>query len=183
MGLNGAAPAVQLRWVIDDGPLEHLAQVVAPASAKRWPEGTFVIAEATASAAVAARGKRAELLAEAGARVSIAAIEMGSEAAEVLYRHLRQPSGATKNLAEHEAIAWALTTPGEVVLVCHDKRAAHLALAELGRGAAAHPYELWLHLLDLALISLAEFAALCERTRKSEQGVVPLRCAQRLAAP
>lgn len=106
---------------------------------------------------------------------------MDSEAADVLYSHLRQPSTSDKNLAEHESIAWAITACPNAILVARDKRAAFQALAELGRGGAAHPSELWLHLLDEGHVTPEQFADLCRRTKRGEQSVeIPLRCQRRL---
>lgn len=69
-----------------------------------------------------------------------------------------------------------MTHPDEVVFVAADKGAAYLALPELGRGAAAHPTELWLHLRDQGHIDRTAFDQLCDKTRKREQGRIPRRC-------
>ena len=101
---------------------------------------------------------------------------MDSEAAHILYDHLRQPTTSDKNLAEHQSIAWALAERPDAILVTRDKRAAFLALAELGRGGAAHPTELWLYLREKNLVTADQFSDLCGVTSKGEQNPIPLRC-------
>lgn len=162
--------------IIDDGPLDTLSRVVDPAATTSWPSGMLVVAAATRRKA---SGKRLGLLSATPSPFAVFSVTMGSAAASILYQHLRQPSVSDKNLAEHEAIAWALSDCTEAVLVSADKRAAFLALAELGRGRAAHPSELWLHLLDSELVSVPQFAELCHLTSAGEQLPVPLRCQNR----
>ncbi len=163
-------------WIVDDGPLDTLAMVVDSAAVASWPSGHFRVADATVRAA---SGNRQALLGTSPSPFSVFSVRMDSDAANVLYNHLRQPSTSDKNLAEHQSIAWALSECPEAVLVAGDKRAAFLALAELGSGGAAHPSEFWLHLLDEGLINDGEFQDLCARTSKGEQCPVPLRCQNR----
>ena len=77
----------------------------------------------------------------------------------------------TKDLAEHESIAWALTQTAEVVFVTADRRASLTALAELGRGRVAHPFDFWLHLYAGGLVNRQQVDALCDRTRRSDSGL------------
>jgi hypothetical protein len=110
---------------------------------------------------------------------------MDSEASEILYSHLSQPTGTNTNLAENEAIAWALVKRNDAIFVTVDKRAALLALAELGCGRVAHAFDLWLHLREQDLISPDQLVQLCEDTKKSDQSLnnLPLRCQATAASP
>jgi hypothetical protein len=64
------------------------------------------------------------------------------------------------------AIAFCALVEPEGVFVPADKRAAFLALAELGPGRVATPFDLWAHLKDGGLITTEQFTFLCERTAK-----------------
>lgn len=164
-------------WIVDDGPLDHLALVVTPKETASWPQNEFYVADETAAAA---RGRRKALLEDTSSPFRKFSIAGASQAFEILYEHLREPVAADKNLAEHQSIAWAMTEKDDAVFVAQDKGAAFLALAELGRGRAAHPTDLWLRLLEQGLVSSAQFEKLCELTRKSDQSRVPLRCSSSL---
>lgn len=164
-------------WIIDDGPLGTLAAVVSAQSIAGWPSGHFKVADATVRSA---EGGRESLLGVRPSPFDAFSVMMGSPAADILYGHLRQPSITDKNLAEHQSIAWALSQCPNAVLVTGDKRAAFLALAELGRGGAAHPSELWLHLHEQGLVSSTQFEELCRQTSLREQCPIPLRCQKRL---
>lgn len=89
---------------------------------------------------------------------------------------------SSKNLAEREAIAWALVHDTESIFVSSDKRAVLSALAELGRGRVAHPFDVWLDLLDRDWISSAQFDELCRVTHRHDQGLerLPARIRERL---
>jgi hypothetical protein len=65
-----------------------------------------------------------------------------------------------------------------------DKRASLTALAELGRSRVAHPFDLWIELLEHEAISLADFEHLCRRTKNHDSGLrrMPGRVASRFAA-
>ena len=162
-------------WIIDDGPLDQLAMALPSLELGAWPTGHFVVAEATRRDA---SGRRGELLEGNPDKFGTCQISIGSDAADVLYKHLRLPSNATVNEAEYQAIAWAMTEHQEAILVTLDKRAAMLALAELGRGRVAHAFDLWLHLRDNCLVAADGFADLCDRTRRNDQALpgIPLRC-------
>ncbi|MEW6755159.1 MAG: hypothetical protein AB1505_29885 [Candidatus Latescibacterota bacterium] len=160
-------------WIIDDGPLDHLAMVVASVDVGVWPKGEYFVADQTARAA---GGNRKALLEAAASPFQAFSIMYGSRAFDVLYQHLREPTASDKDLAEHQSIAWAMEERQDAVFVAQDQRAAFLALAELGRSRAAHPTQLWLHLRDQGLVTPEQFRALCERTRRSYQSKIPLRC-------
>lgn len=167
-------------WIVDDGPLDTLAMVVDGASVVSWPKDHFRVPDATVKDA---SGNREALLKAQPSPFPSFSVMMGSQAADTLYNHLRQPSTSDKNLAEHQSIAWAMHECPEAVLVARDKRAAFLALAELGRGGAAHPTELWLFLLRQGLVTRAQFDDLCTRTSRGEQCPVPLRCQNPVQGP
>jgi hypothetical protein len=167
-------------WILDDGPLDTLSNVVDAASVTNWPANRFKVADATAGDA---SGTRKALLQAQPSPFAQFSVTMDSRAADILYNHLRQPSRSDKNLAEHQSIAWSLAECEDAILVSGDKRAAFLALAELGRSRAAHPSELWLHLLDSGLVTTAQFEDLCERTSRAEQCPVPIRCRDRAHNP
>lgn len=161
-------------WIMDDGPLDTLAAVVGPGSFASWPPGKIKVADATMRSA---SGNRLALLSASPSPFEGFSVMMGSTASDVLYGHLRQPSTSDKNLAEHQSSAWVLSEcPDDAVLAARDKRAAFLALAELGRGGAAHPTELWLLLRQEGLVTRAQFVEFCAKTSQSEQSPVPLRC-------
>jgi len=155
--------------------MDQLARVVPLDEVASWPKGQFFVAEATRRNA---SGKRRELLACDPDIFRTCEIAVGSEAADILYGHLRLPREPIAKEAEYQAIAWAMTERKDAVLVTLDKRAAMLALAELGRGRVAHAFDLWLHLRDGGLITETQFAAICEATRRNDHGLpdIPLRC-------
>jgi hypothetical protein len=160
-------------WILDDGPLDTLARVVEPTAVMSWPDGMLAIADATRRKAT---GRRLELLGTSPSPFFVFSVSMDGAGARILYEHLRQPSTSDKNLAEHEALAWALSDCEDAILVTADKRAAFPALAELGRARAAHPSELWIEFVEAGLVSRLQFAELCRLTSQGEQLPVPLRC-------
>ncbi len=150
--------------------------VVDSATVASWPRGELLVADATVCDA---SSRRKALLDQSGSPFTQFSVLMGTEAAKILYSHLRPAATSDKNLAEHQSIAWALAERPEAILVSRDKGATLLALAELGRGNAAHPSELWLYLLGEGRITKDQFKDLCRRTSNSEQSPVPLRCQRR----
>jgi hypothetical protein len=173
-------------WIIDDGPLDWLARAVAPRDTIGWPAGRYFVADATKTAAEhgAAQGnfaatKRRKLLGSSANAIGSFSIEIGSQGASILYEHLGRASDSPTDLAEHESIVWALTERTDAILVTVDKKAAMLALAELGCGRVAHAFDLWLDLRDNHLVTDNQFAKLCQDTLRSDQGIksMPLRCA------
>ena len=162
-------------WIIDDGPFDHLALAINASALGAWPADQFFVADATANAASGLR--RALLDATPTPFVSFD-LPVDSDGFDILYKHLRRPTSSTANLAEHESIAWALTDRPDAIFVAVDKRAALLALAELGCGRVAHAFDLWIHLRDQGLISQVQFEKLCEMTLNKDQSLpgVPRRC-------
>lgn len=172
-------------WIIDDGPLNWLARFLSPDDVATWPMNQFYVPEATATQAseeIAGAdrdaARRRALLNLEKPTIQTFSIEMDSEASDILYTHLSQPAGTNANLAENEAIAWSLTERSNTILVTVDKRAAMLALAELGRGRVAHAFDLWLYLREMNLLSSDQFDQLCNATKMSDQSLnnLPLRC-------
>jgi len=121
-------------WIIDDGPFDLLAKVVDVNGLDAWPLGQFLVAQATADAAVERR--KALLDAHPTPFVPFNVLD-SSRAVEILFLHLRQPSKSTANLAEHESIAWAIAERPDSIFVVFDKRAVVLALRQSRTGNQA----------------------------------------------
>ena len=162
-------------WILDDGPFGVLAGVVNATEVESWPPDQLFVAEKTASDA---EGSSRQALLDANPTpIRTFRVELGTPAADVLFEHLRHPEGSpTANLAEHQSIAWAICDRTDAVLVVVDRRAAILALAELGCGRVAHAHDLWLHLRENGLVGPQQFDALVDATCKKDQSKVPLRC-------
>lgn len=131
-----------INWILDDGPLGALAQCVESDQAATWSRDHFWVPNSCAIAAAQDKsGRRPRwLMANGGPFQPTALDESGLE---LLYTHLRPSQSTIVDLGEHEAIAWGLTISPEAVFVVCDKRAAVLALAELGRHRVCHPFEFW----------------------------------------
>jgi hypothetical protein len=159
-----------IQWLLDDGPLGDLALQFDPAWS--WPASTIhIVSEVAAGAQRDRSGRRGNLLkmsAGGSPAIEVHDIQVGSPAADMLFAHLRRDAAdATEDLGEHASIAFcAMQGPG-FVFVAADKQAAFLALAELGRGRVASPFDLWAHLSRAKLITAAQFEALCQRTVKT----------------
>lgn len=156
-------------WLLDDGPLGDLALQLDVAW--NWPASTLhVVGEVEVSARLDRSGRRARLLtmSSGGApAIEVHHIVVGSPAADLLYRHLRRASSdATEDLGEHASIAFCALMSAAAVFVTADKKAAFLALAELGSGRVATPFDLWDDLSRKGLITRVQFDALCKRTVK-----------------
>ena len=163
-------------WILDDGPFGHLAKSVPVADLPTWPKEQLFVAEQTALDA-RRDAARNTLLAADSTPLKIFKIMMGSHAADIVYNHLRPTaSRATANLAEHQSIAWVISERQDAVFVTEDKKAAFLALAELGAGHVAHSHDLWLHLRDEKLVDQTQFEYLCQATCRTDQSDIPLRC-------
>jgi hypothetical protein len=160
-------------WLLDDGPLSLLSKSFDPAWA--WPEGTItVVREVADTAKLDKSGRRAALLAmqAPSGGPSVAIHDGGPSANAMLWGHLRpQAAKASKDLGEDVSIAVCATELPAAIFVTMDKRAAYIALAELGRGRVATPFDLWAQLEQEGCLSAAVFRELCERTFKSDQGL------------
>ena len=166
-------------WVVDDGPLGDLAYELDPDW--RWPAGTLHVVQAVAAAASLDKsGRRGAILAMSAAgdlSITVHAVVEGSAASDYLWGHLRtREKDATNNLGEHESIAWMRHDgPQDSVFVAKDKGAAFLALAELGPGRVATPFDLWTDLRARKLIETRTLEALVDRTAKRAGLSIPTR--------
>lgn len=157
-------------WVLDDGPLGSLAKHYS--AAWSWSARLLhTVAEVASAASLDRSSRRKSLLAmqQSGEPViEVHSIMVGSETAEFLFGYLRPNApSATKNLGEDAAIAYCAIERKDACFVTMDKGATFLALAELGRGRVATPFDLWDDLLLKGLISPNEFSSLCETVHKS----------------
>lgn len=161
-------------WILDDGVLDLLARVVTPDDVRTAPCGFYVAEETVRSA----EGERKRLLDGAPNPFRVIRIEEGTRAFDLLYCYLRAKQSATSNLAEHQAIAWAMLENRAAIFTTVDMRAAMTAPAELGRGRVAHAFDLWIFLRDKKWISERKFRQLCTATRKKDQALpgIPRRC-------
>lgn len=163
-------------WILDDGPFDLISRFVNFLDLPNWPQGQLFVAEQTALDARHSPTRNA-LLTTNPTPFNVFNIMIGAPAFDIVYNHLRPTaSRATANLAEHQAIAWIISERQDGIFVTGDKKAAFLALAELGRGRVAHPHDLWLQLRDQSLVDQAQFDGLCQTTCRSDQSAVPLRC-------
>ncbi len=163
-------------WVLDDGPLGHLAKFARVEDLRNWPQGRLYIAEQTALDASRDPARSALLAADPSPFKSFN-IMMDTPAADIVYEYLRRTaSRATANLPEHQSIAWVISECPDAIFVTEDKKAAFLALAELGSGCVAHSHDLWLYLRDKRLVDQTQFENLCRATCRTDQSRIPLRC-------
>lgn len=165
------------RWLLDDKPF-HLLATTFDAKCV-WPAETLHVTEAVARAAALDRsGRRGLLLASRSPNgvpcIVTHSIVMGTPAAEYLWGHLRaREHGADQNLADHEAIALC-RDQGDFVFVTMDKKAAYLAISELGAGRVVSPFDAWVGLAQRGLITPLQLRDLCERTASGSDPGVPL---------
>lgn len=155
------------RWLLDDGPLGHLARSFDPAWV--WPAYTlFVMEEVAAQAFKDKTGRRQRLLeARNGVDplIGVDRIDVGSPADEFLFGYLRPEAvSSTKNRGEHAAIAFCARQNPESIFVTMDKGAAYLALAELGPGRVSTPFDVWMDLRSRGIMPDAAYEELCRST-------------------
>lgn len=94
-------------WILDDTQFDTLARFLEPEDIQGWPLDRFFLARATADVGAGAHPQNPQ----PGRRLALQAtpvlgtfdVMMDTRAAEILYLHLRQPRGQTKNLAERQA--------------------------------------------------------------------------------
>lgn len=176
-----------MRWLLDDGPLGHLAGVVDSLRTESWQTGRLLVPRSAAIAQSERSTRTRTLLSrvdEAGSRVieQISVRLASDDPAASILLELHGDTTSSTDLAEREAIAWALAHGDDAVLVAMDRRAALTALAELGVGRVGHPFDVWLDLLDRRWIDSEVFSRLCRLTKKHDQGLerMPGRVASRL---
>ncbi len=169
-----------MHWVLDDGPFGCLAQVVG--HAWRPPRGHLHLSEYVAARAGTDKsGRRQRLLAVTTSgepSLIVHPVVDGSDVSKMIYGHLRRTlSGTDRHLGEDESIALLALELTDAVFVTMDKGATYQALAELGPGRVASPFDLWDDLRAESCIAPGEFDRLCDLTTKGDSGLagVPLR--------
>ncbi len=165
-------------WVLDVGPLSLLGRLAAPEWA--WPSGLLdVVREVEVEARKDWYCR--ELLDRAGDEgpwLRVCDMDAQGPAGLMLLDHLRPVAAdATADLGEHASIAYCFCEAPDALFVTMDTRAAYLALAELGPGRVATPYDLWLDLRSAGLLTPETHTALNEATLKQRQNQpgLPLR--------
>jgi hypothetical protein len=122
-------------------------------------------------------GRRQRLLSMMSAGqpcIAVHDIQEGTPTAEMLYGYLRPDSThATKDIGEDASIAFCAMERSDTLFVTQDRAAALIALAELGPGRVATPFDLWHDLEEKALISRDQCQALCNSTYKSAKDLLP----------
>ncbi len=161
-------------WVLDDRPFGVLAQHLDPAWS--WPaEAMHLVAEVAAGASRDKTGRRQKLLElSQGGRPCIAVHTLlaSSPAGAMLWQHLRpNADSATRDLGEDASISFCATERRDAVFVTADKGAAFVALAELGPGRVATPFDLWFDLREERLITPSQCLSLCDATLKADSGL------------
>ena len=163
-----------MRWILDDGPFGHLAGTVDPEDATLWQPDVLLVAGTTAAAATPISQALLDVRVAERAVVDTFEIRLGSgDPAEQTLIELHPDPASRNNKAEHECIAWAQVHGLDAVFVCADLRAAFTALAELGRGRVAHPFDVWLDLRERGWLTFGAFERLCRMTRKHDRGGLP----------
>lgn len=164
-------------WILDDAPFHALSCELDEQTLRSWPGRDVLIADATALAATQDKtGRRQRALAtvsDISGENSIGTFQVGvaGEAGAMLYSHLRRDVSGTVNLAEHQSIVWAHLEAPDAILVTQDKRAAVLALSELGRCRVCHPFELWSDLHKIGRITADQYQSLLDRTAREDRGL------------
>lgn len=167
-----------MRWILDDGPFGELAEVSGRSDRcdlSSYTTSHILIPSATANSARSSTYRRGllELYRSDGKRL-VEVFEVligGDDPAERVLQDLHGEERTQTDLAEREAIAWALVHGKDAVFVTADKRATVTALAELGRQRVAHPFDVWLDLLQERAVEAADFRFLCEKSKWRDQGL------------
>lgn len=174
-----------MRWILDDGPFDTLANLVEPSNLGAYPAGRLLVAPATARASQRSAA-RARFLdsdnPEDPPVIEAFDLLIGSDdPAAAIFLELHGEEATATDQAERESIAWALVHGDDAVFVLEDKRAALTALAELGRSRVAHSLDLWIELLEEGAITPDAFQRLCERTKGRDNGLnrMPMRVVDR----
>lgn len=160
-----------LRWILDDGPLDSLAEFGRPETLSNYPPERLLVAPTTSRQSSPSRSDLLRITTSAGAPLFQVFDVFEDQPAGQIFLELHGEERTTTNAAERESIAYALTDASDAVFVTSDKRAAITALAELGRSRVAHPFDLWIDLLENKALTAAEFRGLCERTKGRDQGL------------
>lgn len=165
-----------ISWIIDDGPLGLLARHVGVDGFLRQDKLTLLIAEQTALDSNRHNVRRAFV--QDCVLLKTFTFDLFHPASAILYEHFGQAEGPeTKDLAERQALAWAMTEATDAIFVSLDKRACAEALAELGHGRVAHPYGLWWELHHHRYITKEQLEKLCISTQANQSScIIPRRC-------
>lgn len=160
------------RWMLDDGPFGLLSMASTPAWS--WKPGSILLADTVAAGSSLDKSGRRQRLRDL--RVDgEAVVEVHApspKANATLYSHLRpDTTTATRDLGEDESIALLIHDLPDVVLVLIEIRATRVALAELGYGRVATPFDYWAWLRDEGVIDGATFDDLCVRLLKKDTGL------------
>jgi hypothetical protein len=163
-----------IRWFLDDTPFGMAVRHCPPTLP--WQPASVHIVGAIADALDQDRSKRRRALFECTAAGSPVVVEHrvhgGSEAEAMLWGHLRTSSTqSSRNLAEDEAIALLSREVHDGTLVILDRKAAMVALAELGRGRVASPFDYWDWLRSERVIDEGRFQTLCAATVREDTGL------------
>jgi len=95
----------------------------------------------------------------------------GSDAATTLWTHLRASSTlASRDLGEDESIALLIHELKDLVFVVLDRKAAMVALAELGPSRVASPFDYWDWLRAEGMVDETTFDKLSARVLKEDSG-------------
>jgi hypothetical protein len=163
-----SSPGASDRWILDDGPFNDLADFGLVPTLAGYPAGRLLVPGATAHAAKLSDARRVllETPTLTGERlIQVITIGLGNDdPAGAILLELHGEERTTTNLAEREAIAWSLVHDKASIFVTYDSRAAIAALAELGHGRVAHPFDLWIDLLAEGALDVAQFKNICDRT-------------------
>ena len=147
------------RWLVDAGPLTTLASQLRPEW--HWPAGALAVTalvEREARRGPGATGPptpRERLLDRATDGrpwITVHRVAVPSPAGQAFARLSQR-----LDPGEAESIAWCAHESTDAVFVTQDKTAAFVALAELGLGRVALPFDLWCALRDAGLIDREAF--------------------------
>lgn len=185
---------LKVRWILDDGPLGHLVSI-RPTLSQTWEAGVLLVSETTAQAMLQKATPRiqewsSQLLEPQSASRPPAIQRFAVDLEDVAwpcFREIHGDSMRSTNMAEHESIAWAQIHGGpDTAFVCADKRAALIALAELGCGRVGHPFDVWIDLFERGWLLFEELQRLCNATQahlKDQLPRIPGRVARHLQPP
>lgn len=160
------------RWVLDCTPLVLLGRYVDVGWS--WPAGVLDVVREVEAEAVARRdGRRIlDLGRPASPWVAVRDIPATSNAAAMLFQYLRAgASSATQNLGEDASIAFCAHQAPDAIFVALDNNATYTAVAELGRGRVATPFDVWHDLRGRGLLDVTVYDRLCDATLRQRQNL------------
>ncbi len=167
------------QWIVDAGPLTPLAKHAVEHPEWECPLGVLHVAAAVKAEAdtESPHAPRHQLLRRrTGGQLWIKSHDLvvGSDAERMYTSYLRPAqASADKHEGEDQSIALCRHELPSAIFVTGDARAALVALAELGLGRVATPFDLWAYLSAHGLIAAEERDKLDEATVRSKQGLFP----------